>query len=225
MTTSAPSPGAFSIIRTFEAGTQSSLRCNLTGAMGASEMQLEQSGKSVSSYFNGFINSVVAWPVSVCLSSPMNLIAVTVSRGDVIGYFFGLLAVFFTVLGYALSRVGLKADADAQKVKQAADAAQTAAAQAQQTAANAQQSIVEETGDHAQAVANSSAQVASATNVIQDEISNVNEALGQLTGNQAPARVMWAIAVLCLLSALVSFDLISSTVGSDAGNTAASAGQ
>ena len=33
MTTSAPSPGAFSIIRTFAPGTQSSLRCSLTDAM------------------------------------------------------------------------------------------------------------------------------------------------------------------------------------------------
>jgi hypothetical protein len=224
MTTSAPSAGAFSIIRTFEAGTQSSLRCNLTGAMGASEMQQPPLGKLACSYFNGSISSVIAWSRPVCLSPPMNLIALTVSRGDAIGYVFVVASIVFASFAYFLSRRGFRADAEA-KVREAADAAKTAMVAAEKTAASAQKSVAQATGPHVEAIADNTAEVASATSVLQDSISEVNTKLNQMTGNQAPAGAMLAIAVLCLLSALVSFDLISTTVGSEASNAAASAGQ
>ena len=51
MTTSAPSPGAFSIIRTFAPGTQSSLRCSLTDAMRSSEFDVRPTRKAKSMNF------------------------------------------------------------------------------------------------------------------------------------------------------------------------------
>jgi hypothetical protein len=44
---------------------------------------------------------------------------------------------------------------------------------------------------------------------LNDELKGVNEALRQLTGRQAPARVAWSLSLLCLAGAFVAFGLIS----------------
>jgi Flp pilus assembly protein TadB len=79
-------------------------------------------------------------------------------------------AVFFALLGYLLSRAGLK------KVDEAAPQVRGAA--------------------------------------VADQLDRVNEALEELTGAQAPARVAWAFCALCLAGSFVAFGLISLSVGS-----------
>lgn len=129
---------------------------------------------------------------------------------DEIGLVLLGLAVFFAVLGYLLSRAGLA------QVSTATQEAQQAANEAKHAAASAQQAIVQETGSPAAQVAANTTTVAAATTAISDQIGQVNDALAALTGNQAPARVAWALCALSFVAALVSFDLISLAVAPDA---------
>jgi CBS domain containing-hemolysin-like protein len=122
---------------------------------------------------------------------------------DEVGLVLVGLTIFFAVLGYSLSRVGLA------KVSTTADAANAAAKEAKAVVADAQQAIAQQTGGDATEVAANTATVAIKTSVISDQITQVNDALAGLTGNQAPARVAWALCALCLVGAFVAFDLIS----------------
>lgn len=129
---------------------------------------------------------------------------------DEIGLVLIGLAIVFALFGYRLSRVGLaQVNTAVQDVRSAAD-------EAKQAVANAQQAIAQETGATATAVAANTTTVATTTSVISDQIGQVNDALAGLTGNQAPARVAWALCALSLAAALVSFDLISVAVAPDA---------
>jgi hypothetical protein len=146
----------------------------------------------------------------------IGVLAISVARQDVIGGVLVLLSLFFAVLGYFLSKEGLKATSAAEEVTSAVQKTQSVASDAQQTVASAQRSIAQETGVPPEKVAASSESVAASTSAIQDQISAVNDALSGLTGNQAPARVAWSFSALCLVAALVSFDLISLDVSSGA---------
>jgi hypothetical protein len=146
----------------------------------------------------------------------IGVLAISVARQDVIGGVLVLLSLFFAVLGYLLSKEGLKATSAAEAVTSAMEDAQSVASEAQQTVASAQRTMAQETGVPPEKVAASSESVAASTSAIQDQISAVNDALSGLTGNQAPARVAWSFSALCLVGALVSFDLISLNVSSGA---------
>jgi hypothetical protein len=146
----------------------------------------------------------------------LTLFALSVSRSDAVGYALLLVTIGFTVAGYLLSRAGLAADAKAKAVGDVAEKAQSAVADATQTNADAQKAVAQMTGPSADAVADNTAKVVQTASVVRDQVAQVNAALDQLTGNQAPARVMWALALLSLLAALVSFDIVSLEIASHA---------
>lgn len=129
---------------------------------------------------------------------------------DEVGLVLVGLTVFFAVLGYLLSTKGLK------QVSAAATETQAVAKEAQTAIADVQLSIAQETGTPAAELAQSSTAVAKSTGAIHDQLAGVNTALEGLTGNQAPARVAWALCALCLVSAFVAFDLISVAVTPEA---------
>lgn len=125
---------------------------------------------------------------------------------DEIGLVLLGLVVFFAVLGYLLSREGLRA------VEVAAKEAEGAAEKAKEAVAAAQVALADTTGAPARALAADTASVATTTTAIADQLGQVNDALAALTGRQAPARVAWALATLSLVAAFVAFDLVSVTV-------------
>lgn len=124
---------------------------------------------------------------------------------DEIGLILLGLVIFFALLGYFLSREGLKA------VEVAAKEAGEAAEEAKEAAAIAQVALADTTG----APTRTLAAVETTTMSISDRLGDVNDALAALTGRQAPARVAWALAALSLVAAFVAFDLVAVTVSQD----------
>jgi Sec-independent protein translocase protein TatA len=144
----------------------------------------------------------------------MTPIALAIPHNDGVGYVLLLVTVILVLIGYRLSQAGFQADAAAAQLRDAASKATVAASKAQETTARAQQSIAQERGENVQTVADSSLQMVTATSLLTDQIGEINDSLSKLTGNQTPARVVWSLAALCLVAALVSFDLFSATFGS-----------
>lgn len=129
---------------------------------------------------------------------------------DEIGLVLVGLTIFFALLGYVLSREGLKT------VEAAAKDAQSAANEAKEVVASAQVALAEGTGAPATALAATNAGVLTKTTALSDGIGQVNDALAALTGRQAPARVAWALCALSLVAAFIAFDLVSVAVAPDA---------
>jgi len=137
----------------------------------------------------------------------MDVLAVTVARGDAIGYALLLLTVVFAVFGYLLSNKGLNTQ-QAATVTQAAQQAKVAATNARGSLAQAQTLVAQG--------ASADQKLDEAVNSVDSmtaQMTAVDDALGGLTGSQAPARAMWALGSVSLLAALISFDLINGSVG------------
>ena len=88
----------------------------------------------------------------------------------------------------------------AQAAKQVADATDVAAA------ASGPQAV-----DVAEATREASVQIAS----VQDAVNGVNNALNELTGRFAPARVAFALASLLVIAALFALGVLSASAGSE----------
>jgi hypothetical protein len=114
---------------------------------------------------------------------------------DAVGLVMLGMAMFFTLVGSALAWKAL------DKLKGASEATREAAVTLARTS----------TAD---------ADTAQLNTVVGDAIGEARDALKTLTGPFAPARVLFALALLCLLAALGAFDIISLSVGNEAESAA-----
>lgn len=116
-------------------------------------------------------------------------------------------------IGWSLAKRGLDAaETTAQSAKDVADAAAKQVANAQIVTAAA-------TGAEAVAVADATREATVQMNDLQNQVGSVNEALKELTGKLAPARVAFALATLLAVSALFALGVMSASAGSDSGGS------
>jgi Flp pilus assembly protein TadG len=120
-----------------------------------------------------------------------------------VGYALIVAAVVPLLMSWILALVGLG------KVSAAAKDAEKVAKDASQAVANAQTLTAAATGTEAHELASANAQVATQTSAVTDAITDVRDAMAQLTGVFAPTRAFLALALLLVTAGLVKLGVIS----------------
>jgi Flp pilus assembly protein TadG len=120
-----------------------------------------------------------------------------------VGYALIVAAVVPLLMSWILALVGLG------KVSAAAKDAEKVAKDASQVVAHAQTVTAAATGTEAHELASANAQVATNASAVTDAVTDVRDAMAQLTGVFAPTRAFLALALLLVTAGLVKLGVIS----------------
>jgi uncharacterized protein (DUF2342 family) len=111
------------------------------------------------------------------------------------------------IIGWSLALRGLS------QVETAAKSAKSVADAAAKQVADAHQVTAEATPPQATAVADATRAASAEVAGVQDAVNGVNDALKELTGRFAPARVAFALATLLVVAALFALGILSASAG------------
>jgi hypothetical protein len=111
------------------------------------------------------------------------------------------------IIGWDLARRGFS------QVGTAASASTAAANELRSLVGSTQLALAAETLPAASDLAEANAEAIEKAGALEGAIEQVNSALAGLTGTFAPARVLFAFALLLILASLVALDVVSATIG------------